>query len=128
MEILFIIIIILAIIVVTAILSAKNKVNNLNKEKIHKNTNDDKLKIEISKSKIQIIGTIALVIIMSILIIREYREYKQEQMLMKIMYGTIDEKKIEETNNAIMKQTQKMIEETNKINDNLYKQLNKQLK
>lgn len=123
MEILFIIIIILAIIVVTAILSAKNKVNNLNKENIHKNTNDDKLKIEISKSKIQIIGTIALVIIMSILIIREYREYKQEQMLMKIMYGTIDEKKIEETNNAIMKQTQKMIEETNKINDNLYKQL-----
>lgn len=121
MEIFFIVTLILALIVVSAVMAGKNKAETVKYEKEsikeHKNNTTRNMALTII--------AIGVTIITLIMVSKEYQGYQQEQQLLKLLYGTTDIDKIEETNNAIMKQTQKIMEETNKMNQQFKKDMEK---
>lgn len=118
MEIFFIITLVLALIITSAIMAGKNKVNNLNKENIHKNTNDDDV-IKIKKSTPILIIAGALIVIASVMIYKEYKEYRQEQEAIKMLNAL--GKELEPYNESMKKN----IKNIDKMNDELYKQFEK---
>lgn len=131
MEIFFIIILILALIIISAVWSAKNKIKNINKENFYKSTNYDQTNlnnmkitnnddfIKIKKINIQMIIAGAVVTIALVLIYKEYKEYRQEQEAIKMLNALGKEL---EPYNESMKKSLKTID---KMNDELYKQLDK---
>jgi len=76
---------------------------------------------------------IGIVIITAIMIKDKYEEYKAEQQIKLMMYGTTNDLEIEKKNNEmnkqmteIQRQTNEMIKQQNQINQNMQQEAAKQ--
>jgi len=77
------------------------------------------------------ITAIGVTIITLIMIANEYKEYKQEQQILKLFYGTTDENKIEKINKKFeqdMKKSMKSLDETTKKFNEDMKKINDKYK
>ncbi|MDD5400149.1 MAG: RDD family protein [Sulfurimonas sp.] len=85
----------------------------------------DKNESEIENDSTDKILAVMSIFVGTIILISAVAIDEQNKELEKLFYGTTNNNKIEETNNAIMKQTQKIMEETNKMNQQFKKQMEK---
>ena len=100
-------------------LNKNNKVDGskYNPRKIIKKEDSTKRRNKIAFNKNIALYLIAgsLIIITSVMLLKEYKSYQQEQQIARLLYGTDDYDEIEKINNKLLKQNEKMLKQFRKI-------------